>query len=1401
MQIFPGGLFNSQKLLLALCLLLATAALWLTPKLASKAAQNRAFAPIVTHPSGLTSLVLYDGPVSSGDGLITARYVANLLGHFGIRPEIKPMADYRPGLAGSFSAAFVCGLVTGTIVPNSLLADLVHSDRPVCWINRHIGQLTTLPNAAARLGFKFIDYLDDGQYSTVTYAGIALPKTDGEINTVHITDRARVQVLATADDGDGAIPYAIRSEQFWYFADSIFSYNTESDRSLVFGDLLHEILGQRHPAERRALVRIEDVSADSDPADLRRVADQLFARRIPFQVALIPIYRDPAQRVELYLSDRSKVVEALRYMVARGGSIVLHGVTHQLHGVSADDFEFWDTLTARATPDSSRAALARKLEAGLEESFRVGLYPVTWETPHYTASLNHYRALAAVFSHVYERRMVTDENGTQQYFPYQVEDWMGQSVIPENLGYVNGDNPEPERLVEAAGRLRAVRDPIASFFFHPYLSSHYLESTIDGIERQGYHFVSVTQFGCAVRLGEYVVATSPRSIEVTAAHPFLHRTTVDGSGHSSEKFEKVEPSHALKQDLQPPAGGLIALQGDTRPAIQPPQFGMIDRAVAWWTGNDPRLLPPARIRTRRALLLYPLTIESAEDQRDLSSFESFLTIYGTPFARITPSRLERRQRDDGEASDHLSDDCVLFVPRCAARELSVPALKTLADWIERGGRAVLEGRSDLAQRLGFSFNGRRASVSSARDLLFPDVEINWSRVAEMERFEPPPVSANLIEDRNSQLPIGVVSRVGEGFVIYLAADFDPQTGLGYARYPYLFQHLAQRFGAVSAVTASGAEFYFDPGFREQAPIERLVASWHRDGIRAIYAAAWHFYPKWSYDYDRLIRLCHERGIAVYAWLELPQVSEKFWDEHPEWREKTATGLDGKVGWRRMMNLANDNCRAATLDFISGLIAAHDWDGVNIAELCFDTSDGLRDAAGYVPMNEDVRARFEAESGFDPRLLFDSRSPYYWQKNAMAEARWSAFRSRLLRDWLTTVLERVGKFKVHRQLDVICTVLDSLHSPRVIEKTGANARDAIELMDHFAFTLQVEDPAEAWGNSPVRYREFGETYRKLVRDPSRLMFDINVVPDRSHDIAPTDLLSGTELALAASAAAAAGNGRVALYSESSLLPEDRATLPVVLGSSVRVSGLTNGGTAPPDSALPVRIVTTKTVRLSLLSEPSGLLPVLDGELWQCGTNGQVILPAGEHHLGGTLRHPSWTDRLLTSRVAPGRLKDITAEIGSVANRQLGVAIDYSSPRRAWATVAREPRGVYIDGRAVSHPLISHGGGEWVVELPAGNHRVEIDDETIASVCVNIASALSSQSIVWLGVRFVALLTALYLGVRLRRLWICITGYWVRAEKRKIRLPAEVRLGWYGVRSGAGHHEPKPVRSKVSDCIPL
>ncbi len=80
-----------------------------------------------------------------------------------------------------------------------------------------------------------------------------------------------------------------------------------------------------------------------------------------------------------------------------------------------------------------------------------------------------------------------------------------------------------------------------------------------------------------------------------------------------------------------------------------------------------------------------------------------------------------------------------------------------------------------------------------------------------------------------------------------------------------------------------------------------------------------------------------------------------------------------------MNLQNPDCRREVEKEIGRLIREFDWDGVNVAELYFESLEGASNPARFTPMNDDVRAEFEQVGGFDPKLFFDPSSPIGTQR--------------------------------------------------------------------------------------------------------------------------------------------------------------------------------------------------------------------------------------------------------------------------------------------------------------------------------------------------------------------------------------------------------------------------------------
>ncbi|HKX47471.1 MAG TPA: DUF2334 domain-containing protein [Gaiellaceae bacterium] len=482
------------------------------------------------HSPHVRTLVLYDETGPWGWlGELYATLTANLVSHFG-RWEARPASAYRAGDVSRYDALVYIGSTYGERLPRSLLDDVLSTDRPVLWINDNIHQLVRRAGTfAAHFGWQPSSF-DRAPVAEVRYKGRSLSRWARQpsgIMRCELRSGSRARALATAVRPDGStLPWAVRSRNLVYVAENPFAYTSETDRVLVFADLLFELLAPRTPERHRALVRLEDVNPRSDPDELRAAADYLHAKGIPFGFGVSPYYRDPQGRedppYELELAEAPELVSALRYLERRGGVLVGHGYTHQwdgasnpYNGVTGDDVEFYrvtedaegDVQSLGPLPGDRGVAWSEHRIVAANRAFAAaGLRrPRIFEFPHYFASANAYLAAAHRFAVRWERSTyfagllrsgrVDHTRGEGQFFPYVVRDVYGSKVLPENLGSLSPNAwhsykaRSPQDLVRAARANLVVRDGFASFYFHPFLDLELLKRTVEGIEALGYTFV------------------------------------------------------------------------------------------------------------------------------------------------------------------------------------------------------------------------------------------------------------------------------------------------------------------------------------------------------------------------------------------------------------------------------------------------------------------------------------------------------------------------------------------------------------------------------------------------------------------------------------------------------------------------------------------------------------------------------------------------------------------------------------------------------------------------------------------------------------------------------------------------------------------------------------------------
>jgi uncharacterized protein YdaL len=477
------------------------------------------------------TLILYDHTGKWGWlGGLDATMTANLVGHFGPW-DAKPASEYRRGEVERYAATIYVGSVFGERLPTALLDDVLRTRRQVIWIADNIDELESrAANFRARYGWRS-SVLDRSAVSAVRYKGQSLTRWtrngDGIMRYAAV-DRSRVRVLAQAVRADGStFPWALRSRNLTYIGEMPFRYTSETDRVLVFADLLFDALAPQTRERHRALVRLEDINPRSDPAELRAAADYLSSKGIPFGFGVSPYYRDPQghddKPYELRLRNVPKLISALKYLEQKGGVLVDHGYTHQwdggsnpYDGVTGDDVEFYRVAETPAGQihdvgplpgDTSVSWTEHRIVAANQEFVAAGLNPPRiFEFPHYVASDRAYRAVARRFAVRWERSdyfagvlghgPVLYAHVEGQFFPYVVHDVYGSKVLPENLGSIAPSTWHtyktrlPADIVSAARANLVVRDGFASFYFHPFLKLAYLKRTVEGVEAAGYRFVS-----------------------------------------------------------------------------------------------------------------------------------------------------------------------------------------------------------------------------------------------------------------------------------------------------------------------------------------------------------------------------------------------------------------------------------------------------------------------------------------------------------------------------------------------------------------------------------------------------------------------------------------------------------------------------------------------------------------------------------------------------------------------------------------------------------------------------------------------------------------------------------------------------------------------------------------------
>ncbi|QUG82169.1 DUF2334 domain-containing protein [Bacillus nitratireducens] len=322
---------------------------------------------------------------------------------------------------------------------------------------------------------------------------------------------AKGTTLAYALSADGNHPLIVHQGTSYYVA----TPNLFDWMSHYVGEMLFSYFEQKPMTNKTsAYLRLEDVHPAVNVKQLKEIAELLKEKNLPYMITVIPVYKDPDTGKTVHLKDNSELVDVLRFMQDNGGSIVMHGYTHQFYdSETGEGFEFWDVKTDQpirqpnhekpktkedfqSTEDYNKyvengKAFEEKytkdhIEKGITELVEAKLYPVAFEAPHYTMSQKGYEILSQYFSTYVGQLQLNDTTWESMHSPAYISTpsfLHGMKLIPETVGFIEEDKPQAiAKMKERAVSIEKLSDGIIGAFYHPYLGVTPLKEVLKELE-------------------------------------------------------------------------------------------------------------------------------------------------------------------------------------------------------------------------------------------------------------------------------------------------------------------------------------------------------------------------------------------------------------------------------------------------------------------------------------------------------------------------------------------------------------------------------------------------------------------------------------------------------------------------------------------------------------------------------------------------------------------------------------------------------------------------------------------------------------------------------------------------------------------------------------------------------
>ncbi|HBF9370885.1 TPA: polysaccharide deacetylase family protein [Clostridioides difficile] len=483
-------------------------------------------------------LIIYDSKKETAYNRDILNIMKTLLGRFSSDIELLKLSNYDGEINKNYySHIFILGINENSYNNDKNTKNLISSlnsyKGTICWLGYGIENL--LEHKKYNL-----DYVGKtNNIVSVNYRGKSYNLDEHYVfNIVESKDTSN-KVIGSINDTLNKYPYIINDKNLFYVSkldlDGVLFY--------IFCDSLNDIFNIKTFDKGRIFVRIEDVHAFREPKNLVEIADYLSSKNIPFTIALIPAYVNPKNHKVITLSESPEIAKAIKYMQDKGGTVILHGYTHQYkkEEVSGEGYEFWDGKKDEPLKENMKIFVKDRVLNGLRVCIENGIYPLAFEAPHYAMESEGYKELKKYFSTYMGQHQNNDKKFSTNTYPYIIRDTEEFNIfIPENLGYIDPEDKFTfQNIKENLDKLSIVRGFSGGFFFHSYLNIEYLKNTIEYLEKQNIEFMNLRDFNNWVKVDEIQIRNNGDEIIVNYDKDLDEITKSDTRFKSISNISKI----------------------------------------------------------------------------------------------------------------------------------------------------------------------------------------------------------------------------------------------------------------------------------------------------------------------------------------------------------------------------------------------------------------------------------------------------------------------------------------------------------------------------------------------------------------------------------------------------------------------------------------------------------------------------------------------------------------------------------------------------------------------------------------------------------------------------------------------------------------------------------------------